>query len=117
MVTITAMPKSRTRAIDNLTDVTRLKMSHLGGRLRAARLRRGWSYERCAGFANVSTTTLKGIERGDPAIGFGFYVAVLQAFGMVTELDGLCLICKDQFLGPGAAESGITTKVAFDHDL
>lgn len=111
------MQKTRTRAIDNLTDVTCLKMYHLGRRLRAARLRREWSYERCAGFANVSTTTLKGIERGDPAIGFGFYVAVLQAFGMVTELDGLCLICKDQFLGPGAAESGITTKVAFDNDL
>ncbi|WP_373568264.1 helix-turn-helix domain-containing protein [Marinimicrobium sp. ABcell2] len=117
MDTIATMQRSRTLAIDNLTDVTRVKMNHLGGRLRAARQRRGWSYERCAEFAKVSTTTIKGIERGDPAIGFGFYVAVLQAFGMVTELDGLCLICKDHFLGPGAAESGITKKVTFDDDL
>jgi|TARA_R100001039_G_scaffold36178_1_gene32182 transcriptional regulator with XRE-family HTH domain len=106
--------KTRSTAIEELTSTTRAKMVNLGGRLRAARKRRGWTFAQCAEISGVSTTTLKGIERGEPNIGFGLYVAVLQAYGITTELDGLCLISKDHGL---IAPDEPTYKVTFDEDL
>ena len=106
--------KTRSTAIEGLTSATKAKMANFGERLRAARKRRGWTYTQCAEISGVSMTTLKGIEKGEPNIGFGLYVAVLQAYGITTELDGMCLMSKDHGVIPPGEP---IYKVMFDDDL
>jgi transcriptional regulator with XRE-family HTH domain len=54
----------------------------LGARLRVARLRRGWSEMELAERAGISRTTLKRIERGEPAVALGFALECFAVLGL-----------------------------------
>lgn len=78
-----------------LPRLTRL-LRALGGRVRAARLRRAYSAETVAQRAGISRSTLVRVERGDPAVALGIYARVLQALGLETDLDHIAI---DDVLG------------------
>ena len=78
-----------------LSRPTRLKSQDFGRRLRETRKRRGWDIIDTAERCGMSPTTLKLLEKGDPSVGWGFYLAVLELFGIISELDGLCHAHRD----------------------
>lgn len=110
--------KERSNAFATLTDQTLSKSFELGRRFRAARLRRSWDLEKAEQVTGVSKTTIKKIEKGDPSVGWGFYLSLLQVYGMISELDGLCHPSKDILAPtPQAFIHTKTMKVSFDEDL
>ena len=68
----------------------------LGGRIRAARLRRRISAGLFAERIGISRDTANRLEKGDPAIAMGTYAASLRVLGLDRDLD---LLAKDDELG------------------
>lgn len=68
-----------------------LKLSALGERLRQARLEDGRdeSQARFAARIGISVTTYRKMEKGDPSIPIGYWVAALWICGRLDEIDGL----------------------------
>ncbi len=58
----------------------------LGGRLRAARVLRGWTASQVADRAGISRTTLSAVESGAPSPAIGTYLKVLGVLGMAGDL-------------------------------
>ena len=61
----------------------------LGTALRDMRRRRHIPMAQAAERARISRSTLHKIERGDPSMSLGIYVAVLQVYGLVERLPAL----------------------------
>ena len=72
------------------------RLSALGDRLRAARLRRRLSTSLFAERMGISRETLRRVELGDPSVAFGHYFAALNALGLAPDVDQLA---KDDVLG------------------
>ena len=53
------------------------------------RLRRRLPMTYAAARAGVSRSTLYKVERGDPGVGIGVYIAVLHGYGMLERLEAL----------------------------
>jgi transcriptional regulator with XRE-family HTH domain len=58
----------------------------LGGRLRAARVLRGWTASQMADRTGISRTTLSAVESGAPSPAIGTYLKVLGVLGMAGDL-------------------------------
>jgi transcriptional regulator with XRE-family HTH domain len=66
---------------------TERRLSRLGERIRAARLRRGLPARLIAERAGMSLMTLRSIENGRAGVTMGAYVAVLHVLGLDGDLD------------------------------
>ncbi len=64
-------------------------LKQVGNNLRQARLRRRFSAETVAQRAGITRKTLWRVERGDPGVAIGIYARVLQALGLVGDLEAL----------------------------
>jgi transcriptional regulator with XRE-family HTH domain len=65
------------------------RLSRLGGRIRAARLRRRLSAKLVAERAGMSVTTLRSVENGGMGVTIGAYAAVLHVLGLEAQLDAV----------------------------
>lgn len=70
-----------------LTPETELVIKKIGIRIQKARLRRNILADVLAEQAGISKGTLSAIEKGEPTVSIGAYVAVLNALGMVQDLE------------------------------
>lgn len=106
----------RSKSFTLLTKPSLDKSYEFGRRLREARQRRKWSLEKAEEITGISSTTLVEIEKGSHTVAWGHYLVLLQVYGMISELDGLCHATKD-FLAPVPQVHKSTSKVTFDDDL
>lgn len=65
------------------------QLAALGGRLRAARLRRKLTQAVLAERVGVTLPTLRKMETGDPSASLATVVRVLQALGLAGDIDKL----------------------------
>jgi len=72
------------------------RLTSLGERLRAARLRRKFTTTLMAERMGVSRETLRRIELGDASVALGNYFAALQVLGLGADID---LLAQDDALG------------------
>lgn len=72
------------------------KLRTVGGQIRLARLRRGWTAQEIAEKAAVGRSTVVNIEKGSPSVSMGMYLAVLNALGLS---DDILLLAKDDVMG------------------
>jgi transcriptional regulator with XRE-family HTH domain len=68
---------------------TERRLSRLGERIRAARLRRGLPAKLVAERAGMSLMTLRSVEHGGMGVTIGAYVAVLHVLGLDGDLDAV----------------------------
>ena len=62
------------------------RLAHLGARLRAARKRQRVTTVAAAEAASISRVTLHRIERGEPTVAIGAWVAAAAALGLAFDL-------------------------------
>ena len=67
----------------------------LGADIHDARRRRRLPMSVVADRAFTSRATVKRIEDGDPSVGIGIYAAVLQALGLLSELQNVADLSVD----------------------
>ena len=72
-----------------LTPEAELVIEKMGIRIQKARLRRNILAEVLVEHAGISKGTLSAIEKGEPTVSIGAYVAVLNALGMVQDLEAV----------------------------
>jgi transcriptional regulator with XRE-family HTH domain len=72
------------------------QLDELGGRIRAARLRRRMTQATLAARADVSLPTIRKLEKGDPTTSLATMVRALQVLGLEKDLD---LLAADDELG------------------
>ncbi|MBO1927575.1 helix-turn-helix transcriptional regulator [Thiomicrorhabdus sp. 6S2-11] len=77
----------KSKALEFLSPVVRKKLKSIGKNISMARRRRKQSQKEFAERCRISITTLKNIESGDPAVGFGLYGMALHALGLSNDLD------------------------------
>jgi transcriptional regulator with XRE-family HTH domain len=70
-----------------LTPEAELIIEKMGIRIQKARLRRNILADVLAEHTGISKGTLSAIEKGEPTVSIGAYVAVLNALGMVKDLE------------------------------
>ena len=70
-----------------LSSETELIIEKMGIRIKKARLRRNIMAEELAEDVGISKGTLSAIEKGEPTVSIGAYTIVLNALGMVNDLD------------------------------
>ena len=70
-----------------LTPEAELVIEKMGIRMQKARLRRNILADVLAEQAGFSKGTLSAIEKGEPTVSIGAYVAVLNALGMLQDLE------------------------------
>jgi transcriptional regulator with XRE-family HTH domain len=75
----------------------RQRLIRLGEQLRLARKRQGVSAVAAAEAAGISRVTLHRIERGEPSVAVGTWIAVAGALGLCMEL-------RDAAVTPGASQ-------------
>ena len=71
-------------------------LATMGENIKLARLRRDLSAELVSERASISRATLCNIEKGEPSVAIGAYMAVLHALGMADEFGK---IASDDELG------------------
>jgi cytoskeletal protein RodZ len=63
-------------------------LDHLGTDLKGARQRRGWTLDRVRQALHCSVQTVQRMEKGDPSVGMGRYLAYIELLGLtLNELD------------------------------
>src|SRR6056297_790389 len=82
-------------------------LQQVGEQFKLARLRRKLSAEQVSERADIGTSTLWRIEKGDPGVALGNYFQVLTALGL--ERDILELASDDE-LGRKIQDAGLITK-------
>ena len=70
-----------------VTPETEIVIEKMGARIQKARLRRNILADVLAEQAGISKGTLSAIEKGEPTVSVGAYVAVLNALGMANDLE------------------------------
>lgn len=71
-------------------------LSQMGENIKLACKRRGYSQLLIAERTGLSRLTIRKIEKGDPTVSFGHYVAVLSVLGLVNDL---AKVASDDELG------------------
>jgi transcriptional regulator with XRE-family HTH domain len=79
----------------------------LGGRLKAARLRRRYSAEMVAQRAGIARATLFRIEQGDPGVSLGNYARVMQVLRLEQDVNRLA---TDDELGRKLQDAELGTR-------
>src|SRR3984957_14502455 len=79
----------------------------VGGKLKAARLRRRYSADMVAQRAGIARATLSRVELGDPGVSFGNYARVLQVLRLEQDLNQLA---ADDELGRKLQDAEIGTR-------
>lgn len=82
----------------------------LGHDIRMARIRRRITMALMAKRASISRTTLTKIEKGDPSVSLGAYATVLFILGLISNLENLVNINKDE-LGLDLEEENLPKRV------
>ncbi|MBE0423375.1 MAG: helix-turn-helix transcriptional regulator [Lutibacter sp.] len=82
-------------------------LAELGENIKLARLRRKLSAAQVAERANMSRTTLSGIEKGSESISIGYYISVLQVLGLEKDLLN---VAKDDVLGRKIQDAKLTVR-------
>ena len=72
------------------------KLRTVGGQIKLARLRRGWTAQEVAEKAAIGRSTVVHIEKGSPSVSMGMYLAVLNVLGLS---DDILLIARDDVMG------------------
>lgn len=75
--------------VARLLPPTERRLSRLGERIRAARLRRRLPAKLVAERAGMSLMTLRNVEKGGMGVTIGAYAAVLHALGLDGDLDAV----------------------------
>src|SRR5690349_2145528 len=83
------------------------RLGTIGDNIHLARLRRRLTTEQVAERAGITRTTLRNIERGDPAVSIGAYATVLFCLGLEHGLDA---IARDDELGRKLQDADLVTK-------
>jgi len=81
-------------------------LSTLGENIKLARLRRKLSTEQVSERANISRSTLWGIEKGSPKVSMGKYVQVLSVLGLEKDL---LAVAADDILGRKLQDTDLKT--------
>ena len=74
-----------------LTTSENCKLKELGARIKRARLRRNMSAESLSEKAGIGESTFYAIERGEPTVSIGAYVAVLIVLGIDSDIDTIAI--------------------------
>lgn len=82
-------------------------LSELGENIKLARLRRKLSLVQVSERANISRTTLMGIEKGLDSISISSYLLVLQVLNLEKDLLN---VAKDDILGRKIQDAKLTIK-------
>ena len=69
----------------------RENLMQLGENIKLARLRRKLTVEMVSERAGISRTTVWKIEKGDPSVAIGFYVKVLNALQLISDIAKVAL--------------------------
>jgi transcriptional regulator with XRE-family HTH domain len=64
-------------------------IQQLAGRIRIARLRRGWTVVETATRAGINRNTLTALEHGQPGVSISAYVATLWVLGLDRTLEAV----------------------------
>lgn len=86
----------------------------LGNDIRMARIRRRITMTLMATRASISRTTLTKVEKGDPSVSFGTYATVIFILGLVSNLESLLDVRKDE-LGRDLEEANLPQRVYYPH--
>lgn len=82
-------------------------LQQVGEQFKLARLRRKLSAEQVSERANIGTSTLWRIEKGDPGVAMGNYFQVLISLGLDKEILKMAL---DDELGRKIQDAALSTK-------
>jgi transcriptional regulator with XRE-family HTH domain len=82
-------------------------LQQVGEQFKLARLRRKLSAEQVSERADIGTSTLWRIEKGDPGVALGNYFQVLTALGLERDILELA---SDDVLGRKIQDAGLITK-------
>jgi transcriptional regulator with XRE-family HTH domain len=82
-------------------------LQQVGEQFKLARLRRKLSAEQVSERANIGTSTLWRIEKGDPGVAIGNYFQILVALGLSQDILKLA---SDDELGRKIQDAGLISK-------
>jgi hypothetical protein len=98
------------RKVPPLPLPVRRALRQLGSDLRDARRRRRIPVALLARRALISETTLRKVERGDPAVSLGIYATVLFVLGLADRLSGLAA-ARDDSVGLALEEERLPQRI------
>ena len=87
---------------------TKKNLETMGAQIKTARLRRELPMDLVCERSGITRATLWKIEKGDPSVSLGAYVATLQALGGMDE--DILLIAKDDATGRFYQDLNLKTK-------
>jgi transcriptional regulator with XRE-family HTH domain len=79
------MPK-QSRCLSAMPAELKRQIKTIGERVRAARLRRGWTLADFASRIGVTPLTAARMEKGDPSVALGILITGIWILGLTTEL-------------------------------
>ena len=89
-----------------MSDAALGSLSHLGERLREARLRRNWTQALAAEKAGLSESSVKKVEAGSPRISVSAYLSLLDVYGLPKAFDAV-LAPGDDSIGEALSRSSL----------
>lgn len=87
----------KSRVIPGLSHQAVELLKSIGENLKISRLRRGISQKLHAERMMVSLQTLQRIEKGDPTVSFGAYLACAERLNRLSELNGFLSLQNDTY--------------------
>jgi transcriptional regulator with XRE-family HTH domain len=95
------------RPTTKLTPIAKAALDRLGDRLRLARQRRGLTAAMVAERAGLTPFTLRRVERGEPGVTIGAYIAVIHVLGLTAEIDA---VAREDQLGRQIQDAALTSR-------
>lgn len=82
-------PSPRSTKLRPVPIVVGSALERLGARLTMARKLRGLTQEELGHLADVSTSTVRSMEDGADGVGMGNFLKVLEALGLLSQIENL----------------------------
>ena len=95
------------RPTTKLAPTAKAALDRLGDRLRLARQRRGLTAAMVAERAGLTPFTLRRVERGEPGVTIGAYIAVIHVWGLTAEIDA---VAREDQLGRQIQDAALTAR-------